>query len=253
MIRFMIRLSLVAGLAFMAPAMLAKLSQKSMASLNAKLQAAAFNPAGLQRALGPDAEAIGALLRPEAGGSGLSERLLREEALSGPFKSGRSFGDTMTLLNIRVAEESTFVWKMFYIATRYCVEHERKVAVGIWLVCAVLVSLSCSCLYSKFPLAARLLSDLNLKFSTLVLALASVCALASRFFVRFALVPFSSLEYFTVPMFFVVVSVLILKRLDGEYPVLNRLLPALLLPLLALAVAYGWDYALVTASGPALR
>ena len=253
MIRFVIRLSLVAGLAFMAPAILAKLSQKSMDSMNAKLQSAAFNSAGFQRALGPDAESIGVLLRPEVGSGGVYERLRREEALSGPFGRGRSFSDNMTLLNIRIAEEGTFVWKMFYIAARYCVEHERKVALGIWLVSAVLVSLSCVCLYSKFLLAARLFSDINMKFSMLVLALASSAALASRFVVRLALVPFSSLEYFTVPMFFAVVSVLILKRLDSEYAVLNRLLPTLLLPLLALVVAYGWDYALITASGPALR
>ena len=126
MIKFLSRLAVVAVLAFLAPAILGKLSQKSMDSMNEKLQSVSFNATGFQSSLGPDAESIRETLRPEAGSGGLYESMRRDEALSGPFKRGRSLGDTLTLLNIRIAEESTFVWKMFYIATRYCVEHGRS-------------------------------------------------------------------------------------------------------------------------------
>ena len=251
--QLVLRLIMVGGLAFLGPASLGKLVQVSMDEVNSKLENVTGNSETMSGALGPDMESIRATLKSDQSSPGLYQKLRESQALAGPFRSGRSIGDTMVSLNMKIADETTLVWRYFYIAERYCVENERKVALGVWLLSALMALLSSGCLFSSSPVSARFFSDLNLRFSVLVLLLSSIAVLVSRFFARWAFVPFASPEFFSVGGFFAVVSVLILRRIDPDYPSWNRLGLVLSLPLVSLAVAYGWDYALITASGPALR
>jgi len=247
---FIFRLLVVGVLAFFATAGAGKFIQLNLDSMDKQLEAARAAPVRLDGPLGPEAESLGAFIKAEPSKNALYEKLVKQKALSGPF--GRK-SDLLSSINSQLSSEASDVKRLLLITARYSAMNKTKLIAILWLLPCVILALACAALLCSSYMWARFLGELSLRLSAFILLAASVTALVAYFSSSYAAYAFLSKDLFLAPVLFALFSALLLKRVDLNYPVWNRLAVAFACPVAVFVAIQGWGYALQTTSGPALR